>query len=354
MRIPVVIPAYEPDGKLLDLCRSLVESGIGDIVVVDDGSGKEYQPVFQAVQEECCGVVLRHAANMGKGRALKDAFNFLLNEREDLVGCVTADSDGQHTVKDILKCMEALEQDYNCFILGCRDFDQPDVPFKSRFGNKLTQKVCKGLCGIAVSDTQTGLRAIPKEFMEYLLNTSGERFEFETNMLVESRGRFGIVEVMIETVYDSKTEHKTHFDPVRDSIRIYKIFGGIFFKFLVSSFSSSFLDILLFLLFCPLLQAAAPLWYAAAATALARAVSAFYNYLVNYKVVFRSSEKHSRSAIKYFTLAAVQMCVSALLVTAGIYIFYMLEEVTVKIVVDIVLFFISYWIQNSYIFRAKG
>lgn len=258
MRIPVVIPAYEPDGKLLDLCRSLVESGIGDIVVVDDGSGKEYQPVFKAVQEECCGVVLRHAANMGKGRALKDAFNFLLNEREDLVGCVTADSDGQHTVKDILKCMEALEQDHNCFILGCRDFDQPDVPFKSRFGNKLTQKVCKGLCGIAVSDTQTGLRAIPKEFMEYLLNTSGERFEFETNMLVESRGRFGIVEVMVETVYDSKTEHKTHFDPVRDSIRIYKIFGGIFFKFLVSSFSSSILDILLFLLFCPLLQAAAP------------------------------------------------------------------------------------------------
>lgn len=353
MGIPIVIPAYEPDENLLILCRSLVENHMEDIVVVDDGSSVEYQSVFEAVHKECHCIILKHAVNLGKGRALKDAFNFLLNERKDLVGCVTADSDGQHTVKDIKKCMEALEQNKGCFVLGCRDFDQPDVPFKSRFGNKLTQKVCKGLCGIVVSDTQTGLRAIPKEFMEYLLNTSGERFEFETNMLVESRRRFDIMEVMIETVYDSKTGHRTHFDPVVDSIRIYKIFGAIFFKYLISSFSSAVLDILLFSLLCPMLKAVDPLWYAAGATTLARAVSAFYNYLLNYKVVFKSSEKHSRSAIKYFALAVVQMCISAMLVTVGVHIFYMLKEITVKIAVDFVLFFISYRIQNGYIFRKK-
>jgi len=351
MGIPIVIPAYEPDENLLILCRSLVENHMEDIVVVDDGSSAAYRPVFEAVQKECRCIILKHAVNLGKGRALKDAFNFLLNERKDLVGCVTADSDGQHTVKDIKKCMEALEQNKSCFVLGCRDFNRPDVPFKSRFGNKLTQKVCKGLCGIAVTDTQTGLRAIPKEFMEYLLNTAGERFEFETNMLVESRGRVKIEEVRIETVYDSKTEHKTHFDPVKDSIRIYKIFGSIFFKFMLSSFSSSILDILLFSLFCPVFQAVAPLWYAAAATVLARVVSAVYNYLLNYKLVFKSSENHSQSAVKYFALALVQMCMSALLVTAGIGIFSIFEEITVKIAVDIVLFFISYKIQNRYIFK---
>lgn len=351
MKIPIVIPAYEPDENLLILCRSLVENQMEDIVIIDDGSNATYQPVFEAAKEECHCTILRHAVNMGKGRALKDAFNFLLNEREDLVGCVTADSDGQHTVKDIRKCMEALKQNERCFILGCRDFDRPDIPFKSRFGNKLTHKVCKGLCGIAVSDTQTGLRAIPKEFMEYLLNTEGERFEFETNMLVESRGRIEIKEVMIETIYDSKTEHKTHFDPVKDSIRIYKIFGNIFFKFMVSSFSSSILDILLFSLFCSVFKAVTPLWYAAIATVLARVISALYNYLVNYKVVFRSSEKYGRSAAKYFALAVVQMCMSALLVTTGIRIFVMFKEVTVKIVVDIILFFISYKIQNRYIFK---
>lgn len=351
MGIPIVIPAYEPDENLLILCRSLVENRMEDIVVIDDGSGEAYQPVFEAVRKECRCTVLKHAVNLGKGRALKDAFNFLLNERKDLVGCVTADSDGQHTVKDIRKCVEALERNKSCFILGCRDFDQPDVPFKSRFGNKLTQKVCGGLCGIVVSDTQTGLRAIPKEFMEYLLNTKGERFEFETNMLVESRGRVEIEEVMIETVYDSKTEHKTHFDPVRDSIRIYKIFGNIFFKFMVSSFSSGILDILLFSLFCPIMKVVNPLWYVAVSTVLARVVSAVYNYLINYKLVFKSSEKHGQSAVKYFSLALIQMCVSALLVTVGIKIFSVFGEVTVKIAVDLVLFFFSYKIQNSYIFR---
>lgn len=170
-------------------------------------------------------------------------------------------------------------------------------------------------------------------------------------MLVESRGRVKIEEVRIETVYDSKTEHKTHFDPVKDSIRIYKIFGSIFFKFMLSSFSSSILDILLFSFFCPVFKAVIPLWYAAAATVLARVVSALYNYLLNYKLVFKSSEKHSQSAVKYFALALVQMCMSALLVTAGISIFSIFEEITVKIAVDIVLFFISYKIQNSYIFK---
>ncbi len=170
-------------------------------------------------------------------------------------------------------------------------------------------------------------------------------------MLVESRGRVEIEEVRIETVYDSKTKHKTHFDPVKDSIRIYKIFGSIFFKFMLSSFSSSILDILLFSFFCPVFKTVIPLWYATAATVLARVVSALYNYLLNYKLVFKSSEKHSQSAAKYFALAFVQMCMSALLVTAGISIFPVFEEITVKIAVDIVLFFISYKIQNSYIFK---
>lgn len=352
MRIPIIIPAYEPDENLLALCRSLIENQLEDIILIDDGSGAAYWEIFETAQKRYGCMVLRHAVNMGKGRALKDAFNFLLNERTDLLGCVTADSDGQHTAKDIKKCMEALEQGGNCLVLGCRDFNQPDVPFKSRFGNKLTQKVCKGLCGISVSDTQTGLRAIPKAFMEYLLNTSGERFEFETNMLLESKGRVEIAEVTIETIYDSKTEHRTHFDPIKDSIRIYKIFGRMFFKFLISSLSSSLLDLWLFALFCSMLIGINPQWYVALATILARILSAVYNYLVNYAVVFKSKEKHGRSAAKYFGLAIIQMCMSALLVTVGVRIFYMVTELAVKIVVDVILFFISYVIQNRYIFSA--
>lgn len=352
MRIPVVIPAYEPDENLLDLCRSLVENHMEDIIIIDDGSGEQYIQIFEIAQKQYHCTILKHAVNMGKGRALKNAFNVLLNERSDLIGCVTADSDGQHTAEDISKCIKTLEQYQNCLILGCRDFNLPDVPFKSSFGNKLTSKICRWLCNISVSDTQTGLRAIPKKFMELLLNTKGERFEFETNMLIESKDKFEIKEVGIETIYDSKTEHKTHFDPIKDSIRIYKIFGGIFLKFIISSLSSCVLDIVLFSIFCSTLVEVYPFWYVSMATVFARTISATYNYLINYSMVFKSSEKHSLAAIKYFGLAICQMCLSALLTTVGVRLFYFLPEVSIKIVVDTMLFFISYRIQNTFVFRC--
>ena len=100
--IPIVIPAYEPDEKLIGLLGELKNAGLSPVIVVDDGSDKEkFGQIFDKAGSEFGAVVLRHAVNMGKGRALKDAFNYCLNEYPDLVGVVTADSDGQHSSTDI-------------------------------------------------------------------------------------------------------------------------------------------------------------------------------------------------------------------------------------------------------------
>lgn len=100
-KIPIVIPSYEPDEKLCMLLGNLKNAGFEEIVVVDDGSqGSEYQNIFAKAQEAGC-IVLHHAVNQGKGRALKTAFNHCLFAYPDAIGCVTIDSDGQHTVKDM-------------------------------------------------------------------------------------------------------------------------------------------------------------------------------------------------------------------------------------------------------------
>ena len=268
----------------------------------------------------------------------------------DAIGCITADSDGQHTPTDIKKCMEALEQRPNALILGCRDFSGEDVPTKSRFGNELTKKICSFLCGIKVSDTQTGLRGIPLEFMRELLSIKGERFEFETYMLIETKGRYEIFEVEIETIYDSKENHKTHFNPILDSIRIYKIFAKILVKYIFSSLSSCVLDVVLFALFSQLLKGVSPLFYATIATVIARVISATYNCLVNYKLVFNSKKNLSGAMLRYFTLAAIQMLLSATLVTVGIMLLGFIPDIIIKIIVDTILFFASYYFQNKYIF----
>ena len=196
--------------------------------------------------------------------------------------------------------------------MGCRNFDGDDVPARSEFGNKLTRRVMKYLAGVSVSDTQTGLRGIPADFMRSLLTLKGERFEFETNMLMETK-KLGIriIEVPIKTIYieDNRT---SHFNPIKDSIRIYMTFG----KFLFSSMSSSVLDLCLFSIFCALFKSRDlhMLNYITLSTVLARVLSAAYNYMINYKLVFESRGSILKTLSRYVLLAVCQMSLSALLV----------------------------------------
>ncbi|MBO4693736.1 MAG: bifunctional glycosyltransferase family 2/GtrA family protein [Clostridia bacterium] len=348
-KIPVVIPSYEPDDCLVSTCETLILSGIKNIIVVNDGSNTEYDRYFNAV-EGLDVVVLTHTENRGKGRALKTAFEYILKEMPDSIGCITADSDGQHSQKDIMNCMNALTNNPNSLILGCRDFSGDNVPAKSKFGNELTKKICSFLCGVKVSDTQTGLRGIPIKFMAELLYVKGERFEFETYMLIQTKERYQIFEVKIDTIYDSPKNHKTHFNPIKDSIRIYKIFAGIFLKYIVSSVSSFLLDLFLFTLFSKTLKPSYPFLYVTLATVFARLISSTYNCLVNYRFVFRSKNKITWAIFKYFILVAVQMCLSAFFVTVGVKIISFVPDVIVKMVVDTILFFGSYYFQRRFIF----
>ncbi len=348
--IPIVIPSYEPDEKLLGLLDDLDKAGFARIVIVDDGSGAAYEHYFEEAEERFGCRVLHHAVNQGKGRALKTAFNYCLKEFPGMPGVITADSDGQHTPDCIYSCARALAEHPDALILGCRCFEGEDVPARSEFGNKCTRVVMKYLTGISVSDTQTGLRGIPAGFMQRLLMVKGERFEFETNMLLETKTcKVPIVEVPIQTIYIE--ENKTsHFNPIRDSVKIYMIFG----KFLFSSLSSSVVDLVLFSVFCFLFRQMdwGKLSYIPAATVAARILSAFYNYSLNYKVVFQSESSVRTTLPKYVLLAVVQMGLSAVLVSR-LYPLFGGAEVLVKIPVDVLLFFLSFVIQREFVYKDK-
>ena len=357
--IPVIIPSLEPDGRLPALLGEMKAAGIRNIVLVDDGSGPGWAPLFEEARSKYGCTVLRHAVNLGKGRALKTAFNHCLNTWPDAPGAVTADSDGQHSVSDILRVAGALCAEPGSLVLGCRDFDGPSVPPKSRWGNKITCFVFKALCGVAVSDTQTGLRAVPAAFMRRLLTVPGERFEFESNMLIETRDRLPIEQLPIQTIYDSKEHHSSHFHPLRDSARIYAIFGKFFF----SSLSSSVVDLALFSLFLFLLgpfmtgpSGSGRTALVFLCTALARLLSACYNYLLNHRLVFHSRAGHGGAAARYALLAAGQMLASAGLVSLLVFLFKPAGgwEIAVKAAVDVFLFFVSFQIQREFVYKKRA
>lgn len=351
----IIIPAYEPDERLLSLLEDLSAAGRNKIMIVDDGSGDKYSELFERAKNIISpdGVLLSYPDNKGKGGALKTAFRYVLDNMPDVLGVITADSDGQHTVSCIKSVEEKLLANPNALILGVRSFDTEDVPWKSELGNKLTIKVLKYVSGLSVSDTQTGLRGIPVGFLPECLNIKQNRFEYEMEMLLRTRDNISIIETPIETVYDSKDNHQTHFNPFLDSIKIYRVLGRQFLSFIFASLSSSIIDIGLFALFCYLLKAKIPESYIIVSTVMARIISACYNYTINYMKVFHSKSGVAVSGVKYLLLAIIQMACSALLVHTGARLLPFISETIIKIVIDTILFLISYKIQQLFVFSSK-
>lgn len=354
--IPVLIPTYEPDVRLIELLRCFKREGVEHVILVNDGSNETYNAIFEQAKkilDEIDGVLLVHSKNEGKGKALKTGFEYLLNTNKNIVGVITADSDGQHSVKSIQAVQKALLEYPQNLILGVRKFDSETIPWKSRFGNLATEKVFKYLTGTHISDTQTGLRGIPKEIMKTLLNIKSNRFEFEMEMLLQCIGRYEITEIPIDTIYDSNKNHQTHFRPLIDSFKIYKILVKRFIKYVLSSMSSCLVDLLLFSVMCYILKEKTPLYYVFISTIVARIISAIYNYFCNYKIVFESSEAITKSATKYFSLAIIQMLVSAFFTNSIAITFPKINETVIKAFVDTFLFLINYYVQNKYIFKKK-
>lgn len=346
--IYIIIPSLNPDNKLKKTVEGMLNTGFSHILLVDDGSDSEHKKYFPEENESV--TVLTHKTNLGKGAALKTAFNYILDNVPDACGVITVDGDGQHTPEDTLKCADELEKKNGAVILGCRDFSGKDVPKRSRFGNKTTSFVFKLLCGISVSDTQTGLRAFPRSVLSELIKIKGERFEYETNMLlVLSRKGISFKEVKISTVYLEENA-SSHFRPIRDSIRIYHFI----LSFFMSSAISTVIDIVLFYILSRILSDSLGTATVLAATVLARAVSSFTNYIINKQKVF-NSEKIENSVLKYYALAIPQMLVSALIVTIlkSIFTAGSFVSTIIKMIVDTVLFFISYRIQNCWVFTDR-
>jgi glycosyltransferase involved in cell wall biosynthesis len=222
--IAVLIPALEPDERLPEYVTGLINAGFSKIIVVNDGSSDLYDKYFDECRNAGC-IVLKHAVNQGKGRSLKTGINYYLNnfDRQVCGGIVTADSDGQHSVQDTVRIAKALTENKDSLILGTRDFKLPDVPFKSRSGNTITTKVFETIYKEHINDTQTGLRGIPDSFLEECMKLSGERYEYEISMLISAvRHKIDIRQETISTIYYDDNKG-THFDPVKDSLKIYAV-----------------------------------------------------------------------------------------------------------------------------------
>lgn len=222
----ILIPAYKPDERLIELVETLLKEKY-EVLVVNDGSGKEYDSIFEKLNQNI--VLLNHDKNKGKGRAMKTGFEYILNNFPESEGVITVDADGQHLPKDIEKVSKKMAEKPDKMVIGSRQF-KGDVPLRSRFGNSVTKFVFAVVSGLRLSDTQTGLRGIPYSRLKEMSELEGERYEYEMNMLMHiAKNKIPVSEVFIETVYIEENA-SSHFNTIRDSAKIYKVIFKYIFK----------------------------------------------------------------------------------------------------------------------------
>ncbi|MDE1156510.1 MAG: bifunctional glycosyltransferase family 2/GtrA family protein [Acidobacteriaceae bacterium] len=338
--IAVLIPAWHPEPVLVSIVQALQESGCGAILVVDDGNKGRSEEILKEA-ERSGALILRHAVNLGKGRALKTGFNAFLKNFPHFTGLVTADADGQHSIADILAVARAHHASPHRAVLGCRSFGK-DVPLRSRLGNRLTRWIFRWANGSGVTDTQTGLRALPGPLLPTLMQLEGERYEYEMRMLAHiCRHHHRPLEIPITTIY-LEGNRSSHFDPIRDSMRIY----FVLLRFYSSSLLAAAVDLLVF-----------SLAYFVSGNLLISVIigrlSSLLNFTLNRHFVFRNKDSFAVSLGRYYLLAVTLGGISYLLLSLA-HSHLRFPVLPAKILIEVLLSLISFAVQRTFVFRRSN
>ncbi len=216
MKKIVLIPAYKPDHRLINVVESLYEKGFF-LVVVDDGSGEPYKSIFDSIVDKADIVHIPN--NSGKGAALKHGMAYISENHSDCTCVITADADGQHKAEDIVRVSKELDTGAD-FVLTMRKFSK-NMPRRSAIGNSMSRWIYTILNGHYFSDNQSGLRGFQAKHLHWLVMVQGNKYDYEMNMLyhLDKQG-IPITTIPIEAIYIDNNS-SSHFDPVKDTLRIY-------------------------------------------------------------------------------------------------------------------------------------
>ncbi len=342
--LPVaLIPAFRPSSVLLGIVDELRASPeFAGIVVVDDGSGEPSAALFAQLASTPGVCLMRHHVRLGKGAALKTGLNAIALGFPESAGVVTLDAHGQHHVDDVALLARTLAADPQRLIIGCRPVPAT-APLGKRLGMFTTRTVMRAIGGLKLSDSQSGLRGIPRSLLPQLLRLRTVGYDFELDMLLVAKHQgTGIVEVPIRRL-DVDGEPGRHFNPVRDSLRIYYVF----LRFNLSSMAAFLVDYSLFAL---LHLAGASLAFSQFG---ARAVSSLFNYLVNRHFVFKADQASWGSLLLYYaTVVLVAACSYGLILLMSETLD--MSVYLAKLIADTGLYIASFAIQREFVFRRRA
>jgi glycosyltransferase involved in cell wall biosynthesis len=225
LRIVAVIPTYN-NALTVEAVIAGSLAHIPDVIVVNDGSTDGSAVILRELAEKTKSLtVITFTANRGKGCALKAGF--AKAAELGFTNAITLDADGQHFPLDIPAFLENVARSPEKLYIGDRVITDADAkssqPLRSSAGAKFGAFWYKFITGIPIADTQCGFRAYPVSAV-LALTCKGSRFEYEQEVLIKAAwAGIPVQAVPIHLHYEPRGKAVSHFRPVRDFFRIFRV-----------------------------------------------------------------------------------------------------------------------------------
>src|ERR1043166_999077 len=188
------------------------------VIAVDDGSTDQTPKVLA---DETGITLLTLPQNQGKAAALKTGF--AKAEEMGFTHAITIDADGQHPVEALEDFAAACRKQPDAFIIGVRDLKAARAPIARRISNSLSTFWFRFETGVKLTDTQCGYRVYPLTAIRGI-KVESDRYAFELEVMVKAAwAGIRLVPQPVPVDYEAPTSQLSHFDPLRDFLRISRV-----------------------------------------------------------------------------------------------------------------------------------
>jgi glycosyltransferase involved in cell wall biosynthesis len=214
----VLIPTFDNPLTVRDVVEG-VRKHVTDVIVVDDGSGREGEEAVADLGHDGLAHVVRRERNGGKGAAVREGFE--LARRMGYTHALQVDADAQHALDDIPRFLEHAAARPDALILGAPVFDE-SAPRIRLTGRKITRFWTRfEVGGPTIEDPMCGFRVYPLD-AAIAAHSRGNRMEFDIEIAVRMVWR-GAPAVNLPTrvrYLPARAGGVSHFRLFRDNVRI--------------------------------------------------------------------------------------------------------------------------------------
>ncbi len=196
LKILAAIPAYNEEKFIYEVASETIKY-VDEVVVINDGSTDNTSDVAK----KSGASLINHHINKGKGMALNTALSYARRTGTDIL--VFLDGDGQHNPNEIPNLIMPVLNGHADMVIGSRFMKNNKIPKYRMLGQTVLNIATNIGCGIKVSDSQSGFRALSHKAINCLQFTEeGLAVESEMQFLAK-RHMLKVSEVPITTNYDN-------------------------------------------------------------------------------------------------------------------------------------------------------